>query len=94
MFLSPSFPITKVSNKNQESMTTILAIVTAEKDGQIESKMIKARQMEEIREARKAEAEAQLEVGARVFERLLDVRGRRLADGVQLLAAAPLQSRG
>ena len=30
---------------------------------------------------------AQLEVGARVFERLLDVRGRRLADGVQLLAA-------
>lgn len=41
----------------QESMRTILAIVQAEKEGQIESKMIKARQMEEIREARRAEAE-------------------------------------
>lgn len=38
-------------------MNTILSIVQAEKDGQIESKMIKARQMEEIREARQAEAE-------------------------------------
>lgn len=37
---------------------TILAIVNAEKEGQIESKMIKARQMEEIREAKKKEAEA------------------------------------
>jgi 60S ribosomal subunit assembly/export protein LOC1 len=42
----------------QESMTTILALVQAEKEGQIESKMIKARQMEEIREARRVEAEA------------------------------------
>lgn len=41
----------------QESMRTILALVQAEKEGQIESKMIKARQMEEIREARRAEAE-------------------------------------
>lgn len=38
-------------------MNTILAIVQAEKDGQIESKMIKARQMEEIREARRVEAD-------------------------------------
>jgi 60S ribosomal subunit assembly/export protein LOC1 len=38
-------------------MTTILAIVQAEKEGQIESKMIKARQLEEIREARRIEAE-------------------------------------
>lgn len=37
---------------------TILAIVNAEKEGQIESKMMKARQMEEIREARRKEAEA------------------------------------
>jgi 60S ribosomal subunit assembly/export protein LOC1 len=36
---------------------TILAMVNADKEGQIESKMMKARQMEEIREARKAEAE-------------------------------------
>ncbi|WP_338572381.1 EAL domain-containing protein [Pseudomonas canadensis] len=35
----------------------------------------------------RGQALAQLEVGTRVFERLLDVRGRRLADGVQLLAA-------
>lgn len=40
---------------------TILAMVHAEKDGQIESKMMKARQMEEIREARKAEAEKKME---------------------------------
>lgn len=38
-------------------MNTIMSIVQAEKEGQIESKMIKARQMEEIREARKVEAE-------------------------------------
>lgn len=38
-------------------MTTILSLVQAEKEGAIESKMIKARQMEEIREARKVEAE-------------------------------------
>ncbi|KTC63548.1 hypothetical protein AO262_04345 [Pseudomonas fluorescens ABAC62] len=35
----------------------------------------------------RSQAMDQLEVGARVFERLLDSRGRRLADGVQLLAA-------
>jgi 60S ribosomal subunit assembly/export protein LOC1 len=43
-------------------MMTILAMVNAEKDGQIESKMMKARQMEEIREARKAEAEKRVEI--------------------------------
>jgi 60S ribosomal subunit assembly/export protein LOC1 len=43
-------------------MMTILAMVNADKDGQIESKMMKARQMEEIREARKAEAEARVEM--------------------------------
>ena len=45
----------------QESMMTILAIVNAEKEGQLESKMMKARQMEEIREARRKEAEARQE---------------------------------
>lgn len=38
-------------------MNTIMAMVQAEQNGQIESKMIKARQMEQIREARKVEAE-------------------------------------
>ncbi|KAI1813961.1 hypothetical protein GGS20DRAFT_442551 [Poronia punctata] len=47
----------KVFVDDNESMSTILAIVQADKDGQIESKMIKARQMEEIREARRQEAE-------------------------------------
>lgn len=41
---------------------TILAIVNAEKEGQIESKMIKARQMEAIREAKRKEAEARAEI--------------------------------
>lgn len=36
---------------------TILALVNADKEGQIESKMMKSRQMEEIREARRVEAE-------------------------------------
>ncbi|KAH7152252.1 hypothetical protein B0J13DRAFT_673305 [Dactylonectria estremocensis] len=47
----------KVFVDDREGMNTILALVQAEKNGQIESKMIKARQMEEIREARKVEAE-------------------------------------
>jgi 60S ribosomal subunit assembly/export protein LOC1 len=38
-------------------MKTILAIVTADQEGQIESKMLKVRRMEEIRELRKAETE-------------------------------------
>ncbi|MCJ1429339.1 60S ribosomal subunit assembly/export protein [Sticta canariensis] len=48
----------KVFVDDQESMMTILAIVNASKEGQIESKMMKSRQMEEIREARRKEAEA------------------------------------
>lgn len=38
-------------------------------------------------DAVQAQARQQLEVGGRVFERLLDIRGRRLRDGLQLLAA-------
>ncbi|TAQ85063.1 hypothetical protein B7494_g6618 [Chlorociboria aeruginascens] len=52
----------KVFVDDRESMMTILAMVNADKEGQIESKMMKARQMEEIREARKAEAEKRLEI--------------------------------
>ncbi|KAI1079371.1 60S ribosomal subunit assembly/export protein loc-1 [Whalleya microplaca] len=47
----------KVFVDDKESMNTILAMVQADKNGEIESKMIKARQMEEIREARRLEAE-------------------------------------
>ncbi|KAK2602814.1 hypothetical protein N8I77_009319 [Diaporthe amygdali] len=47
----------KVFVDDRESMNTILSIVQAEKDGQIESKMMKARHMEAIREARRQETE-------------------------------------
>ncbi|KIW96837.1 uncharacterized protein Z519_02228 [Cladophialophora bantiana CBS 173.52] len=47
----------KIYIDDEESMRTILAMVNAEKEGQIESKLIKARQMEEIREARRKEME-------------------------------------
>ncbi|KAM7187967.1 60S ribosomal subunit assembly/export protein loc-1 [Rhypophila sp. PSN 637] len=68
----------KVFVDDRESMTTILAIVQAEKEGQIESKMIRARQMEEIREARKAEAEAkEAERKARLDETKDSLRKKR-----------------
>lgn len=51
----------KIFVDDPESMMTILAMVNADKEGQIESKMMKARQMEEIREARRKEAEARQE---------------------------------
>lgn len=47
----------KVFVDDRESMNTILAMVQADKAGEIESKIMKARQMEEIREARRIEAE-------------------------------------
>ncbi|KAB8416410.1 hypothetical protein FH972_024929 [Carpinus fangiana] len=52
----------KVFVDDQESMMTILAMVNADKEGQIESKMMKARQMEEIRQARQAEMEARAQM--------------------------------
>jgi len=48
----------KVFVDDRESMMTILAMVNADKEGQIESKMMKARQLEEIRQARAKEMEA------------------------------------
>lgn len=47
----------KIYVDDREGMMTILALVNAEKEGQIESKVAKERQMEEIREARRKEAE-------------------------------------
>ncbi|WP_213877187.1 EAL domain-containing protein [Pseudomonas sp. dw_358] len=38
-------------------------------------------------EAVRSQASAQLQLGTKLFERLLDTRGRRLRDGVQVLAA-------
>ncbi|EME48281.1 hypothetical protein DOTSEDRAFT_117058, partial [Dothistroma septosporum NZE10] len=42
---------------DKESMNAIMAMVMAEKEGTIESKMMRARQMEEVREAKRLEAE-------------------------------------
>lgn len=60
----------KIFIDDKESMMTILALVNAEKEGQIESKMIKARQLEEIREARRKEAEVRHERKGEKFEEL------------------------
>jgi 60S ribosomal subunit assembly/export protein LOC1 len=63
-------------------MTTILAIVQAEKDGEIESKMMKARQLEEIREARRIEAEKKEAERAAKFEATKDsLRKKRKPQG-------------
>ena len=57
---------------------TILAMVNAEKEGQIESKMVKARQMEEIREARRKEAERREELRKGKLEEVKDgIRKKR-----------------
>ncbi|KAI0877036.1 hypothetical protein GGS24DRAFT_498292 [Hypoxylon argillaceum] len=68
----------KIFVDDKESMSTILAIVQAEKEGQIESKMIKARQMEEVREARRNEAEKkETERKARLDETKDSLRKKR-----------------
>ncbi|KAI0011174.1 hypothetical protein F4779DRAFT_574563 [Xylariaceae sp. FL0662B] len=68
----------KVFVDDKESMSTILAMVQADKEGEIESKMIKARQMEEIREARRLEAEKkEEEKKARLEETKESLRRKR-----------------
>lgn len=46
---------------DKESMNAIMAMVMAQKEGNIESKMMRARQLEEVREAKKAETEKRAE---------------------------------
>jgi len=53
-------------------MNTILALVQAENAGHLESKMMKARQLEEIREARRKEAEKKEEERKEKFEQTKD----------------------
>ncbi|EPQ66746.1 Bgt-2299 [Blumeria graminis f. sp. tritici] len=68
----------KIFVDDSESMLTILSMVNAEKEGQIESKMMKARQMEEIREARKAETEKREELRKSKFKEAKDsIRKKR-----------------
>ena len=60
---------------------TILAMVSAEKDGQIESQMIKARQMEEIREARRKEQERKEDIKKEKLEEVKDSLRRKRRRG-------------
>jgi len=60
--------IGKVFVDDQESMMTILAMVNADKEGQIESKILKQRQLEEIRQARQKEMEAKQNFKKEKFE--------------------------
>lgn len=62
----------KIFVDDKEGMNTILSLVQAEKEGQIESKMIKARQLEEIREARRVEAEKKEEEKKTKLENMKD----------------------
>lgn len=78
--------VQKVPNKKKgknfvddgDGMRTILAMVMAEKEGNIESKMMRARQMEEIREAGRVEAEKRAESKkAGLEERKDGIRGKK-----------------
>jgi len=71
---------------DKDSMNAIMAMVMAEKEGNIESKMMRARQLEEVREARKLEMEKRAEgKKAGLEERKQDIkdkgRKRRHTDG-------------
>ncbi|KAL8699223.1 MAG: hypothetical protein Q9224_001510 [Gallowayella concinna] len=80
----------KVFVDDQESMMTILAIVNANKEGQIESKMMKSRQMEEIREARRKEAEARQEQRSSKLEERKDSLRRKRKNKSDSSAASEL----
>jgi 60S ribosomal subunit assembly/export protein LOC1 len=58
----------KVFIDDRESMMTILALVNAQKEGQIESKIMRERQLEEVREARRKEAEKRKEGKREILE--------------------------
>ncbi|QIX01663.1 hypothetical protein AMS68_007180 [Peltaster fructicola] len=72
---------------DKESMNTILAMVMAEKEGNIESKMMRARQMEEIREAKRVEAEKRAEGKRKGFED----RKQEIKDSKKKRASAPAE---
>ena len=78
----------KVFVDDRESTLTIMAMVMAEKDGQIESKMMKARQLEEIREARAKEAEARQEQKKARLEETKDSLRRRRKRKLDLEASS------
>lgn len=61
----------KVFVDDGDGMRAIMALVMAEKEGDVESKMMRARQMEEVREARRVEMEKRKE------GRKADLEGRK-----------------
>lgn len=76
----------KVFVDDEESMRVILGVVQAAKEGDIESKMIKLRKLEEVREARRLEAEKREKTKGREVEKAVEgmkdqKRKRRRADG-------------
>lgn len=72
---------------------TILAIVNANQEGRTESKMMKSRQMEEIREARRKEAEARQEQRkAKLEETKESMRKKRKRRSNSSLDTNPLES--
>lgn len=72
---------------------TILAIVNANQEGRTESKMMKSRQMEEIREARRKEAEARQEQRkAKLEETKESMRKKRKRKSNSSLDTNPLES--
>lgn len=76
-------------------MMTILAMVNAEKEGQIESKMMKARQLEEIREARKKEMEARVAEKKGKLEAVKDsIRNKKKGKGASDESPAASKSSG
>ena len=83
-----------------DGMRTILAMVMAEKEGNIESKMMRARQMEGIREARRVEAEMRVEGKKAGFEeRKEDIKqnkkkGRRRMEGEGVMDGDVQEDRG
>ena len=78
----PSVPLPS-NSPNLESDTNvfkmaIMSVVNAEKEGHLESKIAKARQLEEIREAKRKEAEARKSDKDQAFEeRKQDLKKKR-----------------
>jgi 60S ribosomal subunit assembly/export protein LOC1 len=59
------------------SMMAIMSVVNAEKEGRLESKIMRARQLEEIREAKRVEAEGRKSEKDKAFEERKDsLRGK------------------
>ena len=74
----------KVFVDDEESMRVILGVVQAAKEGDIESKMIRLRKLEEVREARRQEAEKKEKTRgrevAKVVEGMKDQKKRKRKD--------------